>query len=143
MSHRQALATTVSQRVPSDGYSSLQYNYVPATGVVMTETAFFTGVTSAPYPSYQLTNFSSTGQRVIEIYNNCDGGHTINGFQNNSGTETVVLPSSYFADFSIMLTATIDSGGNTVTTAPDGDTLTLIGMDMKTLAGLSGDFKFM
>jgi hypothetical protein len=56
--------------------------------------------------------------------------------------DTIQLPKTEFTDFNAFCLATTPGPSGTVTTAANGDTLTLYGMTLASLQAAQGDFKF-
>jgi hypothetical protein len=70
------------------------------------------------------------------------GQAVLQDFASQSATDMIQLPALEFADFSAFLSATVQSAGDTLTTAANGDSLTIKNMTTGTLQGLSGQFSF-
>ena len=73
------------------------------------------------------------------------GADTITDFSSHDRGalhDTISLPTADFANFDALLSAATNSGANVSISAPRGQTLTLDGLDVATLAGLAADFKF-
>jgi len=56
--------------------------------------------------------------------------------------DTIQLPKTEFADFNALYKATTLGASGTLSTASNGDTLTLYGMNLTTLTAAQNDFKF-
>ena len=59
-----------------------------------------------------------------------------------AGADAISVSTSLFADFSALLAATRKSGANVVITAPDHETITLLGMTRALVSSHAGDFAF-
>ena len=73
------------------------------------------------------------------------GADTITDFASHdrgAGHDTISLSKTDFANFHALLSAANNSGANVVIAGPQGQTLTLDGLDVAQLAGLSADFTF-
>jgi hypothetical protein len=81
---------------------------------------------------------SATGATNF-VFNALYGADKIVNF---TAADTISLPVSEFANFAALQAAATNSGGNLLIAAPDGDRLTLVGMDTTTLAGMAANFSF-
>jgi hypothetical protein len=79
------------------------------------------------------------------VFNANFGADAITDFASHDGAanpDHIALSTSDFADFTALQGAAANVGSNVVIKAGSGDTLTLLGLDTATLAGLEGDFSF-
>lgn len=85
------------------------------------------------------------GSRETFVLNAVFGADTITDFaQHVSGAahDTISLSRADFANFGALLASASNSGGNVVIAGPHGQTLTLDGLNVAELSGLSADFTF-
>ena len=79
------------------------------------------------------------------VFNPIFGADKIADFaahDSGAGHDTISLSTADFANFAAVKAAAADAGSNVVIKAADGDALTLVGLNVTTLAGLSADFTF-
>jgi hypothetical protein len=89
--------------------------------------------------------FTGGGSRATFALGAIFGADTITDFASHdsgAGHDKISLSRSDFTNFSALLSAATNTGAGVLIAAPDGQTLTIDGIDTTTLAGLSADFSF-
>jgi len=137
---------------PEDPYTNGRVHY-DAAGALRWETAELNnggnqitgvadGVTLISHGNDVMTGGGSSEKFVV---NAIFGADTITDFASHAtgpGHDTISLSRADFADFAAVMASATNAGGDTVLHAANGQTLTLLGVNVATLSHLSADFTF-